>query len=139
VTWIIYGLLSAFFAALVAIFAKIGLPKTDPVLATSIRAVIMAVFLVSVALVLNKFNLHAVGDKRTWIFIVLSAVAGAISWIFYFWALKLGPATAVAVIDRLSVVFVAILAALLLNETFTVKSLVGISLMVAGALFMTLK
>lgn len=138
-TWIIYGLLSAFFASLVAIFAKIGLPKTDPTLATTVRAVIMAVFLVSVSLVLNKLNLHNVGDRRTWLFIILSGLAGATSWVFYFWALKLGPATSVAVIDRLSVVFVAILAALLLNETFTVKSILGILLMVIGAILMTLK
>lgn len=138
-TWIIFGLLSAFFAALVAIFAKIGLPKTDPILATSVRAVIMAVFLVGVALILNKLNLHEVGDKKTWIFIVLSGLAGAISWIFYFWALKLGPTTGVAVLDRLSVVFVAVLAALFLSEGFTLKSLLGVALMVAGAVVMTIK
>jgi transporter family protein len=83
--------------------------------------------------------LHNVGDRRTWLFIILSGLAGATSWVFYFWALKLGPATSVAVIDRLSVVFVAILAALLLNETFTVKSILGILLMVIGAILMTLK
>ncbi len=138
-SWIIYGLLSAFFASLVAIFAKIGLPKTDPTLATTVRSIIMAVFLIGVSLVLNKLNLHNVGDRKTWVFIILSALAGATSWIFYFWALKLGPATSVAVIDRLSVVFVAILAALFLSEGFTVKSILGILLMVTGAVLMTVK
>jgi transporter family protein len=139
VTWIIYALLSAFFASLVAIFAKIGLPKTDPILATSVRAVIMAVFLVIVSLALNKLNLHAVGDRKTWMFIILSGLAGAVSWIFYFWALKLGPTAGVAVLDRLSVVFVTILAALFLSESLTVKSILGVLLMVTGAIVMTLK
>lgn len=138
-TWIVYGFLSAFFAALVAIFAKIGLPKTDPILATTMRSVIMAGFLVAVAIILNKLNLHAVGDRRTWVFIALSGVAGAISWLFYFWALKVGPATGVAVIDRLSVVFVALLAALFLSESLSPKTIFGIILIVSGAAVMTIK
>ncbi|NCN52540.1 EamA family transporter [Candidatus Parcubacteria bacterium] len=137
--WIIYALLSAAFAALVAIFGKIGIQNIDSTLATTVRAIVMAFFLVSVSLMLGKAKLLSTIDNKTFMFIVLSGIAGALSWLFYFVALRSGPAGAVASLDRLSVVFVVLLAALFLGESLTWKTGIGVTLITAGALFMTLK
>lgn len=137
--WIIYALLAAFFAGLVAIFGKIGIQNVDTTLATAVRAIVMASFLVTVALSLGKAKLITTLDGKTLSFIVLSGVAGALSWLFYFIALKSGPATAVASLDRLSVVFVVILAVLFLGESLTWKSGLGVMLLTTGAILMTFK
>jgi transporter family protein len=137
--WIIFALLSAVFAALVAIFGKLGIKGIDTTLATSVRAVVMAVFLVAVSLILGKAKLLHTIENRVLLFIVLSGVSGAISWLFYFFALKTGPATGVAALDRMSVVFVLILAALFLGEHLTWKTGIGGLLITAGAVLMTLK
>lgn len=137
--WIGYALLSAVFAAAVAILAKIGLKNVDPTLATTIRAVVMAVFLLGAAAVLEKFSLIKTVGNQALTFIIFSGVAGALSWLFYFLALKHGPVTGVAAIDRLSVVFVVILAALFLGEALTPKSVTGLILLVLGALLLVLK
>ena len=134
--WIIFGLLSAVFAAFVAIFGKIGISKTDATLATTVRAVIMAIFLVVVSLFLGKAQLLSTLDSRALKFIILSGIVGAFSWLFYFLALKTGPASGVAALDRLSVAFVFILALLFLKETFTVKGIIGVALIVIGAILM---
>lgn len=137
--WIIYALLSAISAAGVAIFGKIGIKNIDSTLATTVRSIIMAGFLIIVAVLLNKFQqLHTI-QGRTWIFIVLAGVAGALSWLFYFNALKDGPASGVAALDRLSVVFVLILAVLFLGEKLSWYSALGALLITAGAILMTLK
>jgi transporter family protein len=138
-TWIIYALLSAIFAAAVAIFAKLGLKGVDSTLATTVRAVVMATFLVVVSLFLHKAPLLKTLDSRMMTFIIASGIAGALSWLFYFFALQNGPATAVSGIDRLSVVFVAILAALFLGEVFTFKTAIGALLIVSGAVLLTIK
>ncbi|MEY2703922.1 MAG: hypothetical protein RLY43_2561 [Bacteroidota bacterium] len=138
-SWIIYALLSAIFAAAVAIFAKLGLKGVDSTLATTVRAVVMALFLVIVSLFLHKAPLLKTLDSRMMTFIIASGIAGALSWLFYFFALQNGPATAVSGIDRLSVVFVAILAALFLGEVFTFKTAIGALLIVSGALLLTIK
>lgn len=135
-TWILYAVISAIFAALVTIFGKIGVQGVDSTLATSVRAVIMAVFLVGTSLALGKFSLLSSLSGKPFYFIVLSGIAGALSWLFYFFALKHGPASVVAVLDRLSVVFIFILAALFLGEAVTGKSLIGISMIVVGAVLM---
>jgi transporter family protein len=137
--WILFALLSAVFAALVAIFGKIGIKGIDSTLATSVRAVVMAVFLVLVSLILGKAKLLHSIENKTLLFIVLSGVSGAISWLFYFFALKTGPVSGVAALDRLSVVFVLILAALFLGEHLTWKTGIGGILITAGAVLMTLK
>lgn len=136
--WTIYALLSAVFAGAVAILGKIGLKGVDTTLATSIRAVVMAVFLVIVSMSLGKFSSISTINNKALLFIVLSGIAGAISWIFYFFALKLGPASGVSAIDRTSVVFVFVLAVLFLGETLTFMKAVGAVLIVAGAIFMIL-
>lgn len=133
--YIIFALLSAVSAALVAVFGKIGLGKVDTTLATAIRAVVMAVLLVAAALVLKKWDLSQISNKA-YLFIFLAGLAGAASWLFYFLALKLGPATSVAALDRLSVVFVILFAALFLGESLTVKSVLGGLLIVSGALLL---
>src|SRR5687767_13194455 len=104
--WIFFALLAAAFAALVAVFGKIGIQNVDSTLATTVRAVIMAAFLAIVAGVLGKAKLLSTIDNRALTFIALSGIAGALSWLAYFVALKTGPAPAVAPLDRLSVVFV---------------------------------
>lgn len=135
--WLILALLSAFTAALVALFGKMGLKGVDATLATALRSVIMALFMVSAAVALGKFKGFTMQslDGKGWLFIVLAGVAGALSWLFYFWAIKLGNVSAVAAIDRLSIVFVVILAALLLGEVFTKYTALGSVLVVVGALF----
>ncbi len=139
--WLFYAFLSAVTAALVAIFAKLGLKDIDSTLATTIRAVIMALFLIVVSLFLKKFDGFSFSSfgSREWILIVLAGVAGALSWLFYFFALKTGFASGVVAIDRLSVVFVVLLAAAFLGEALGWKSVFGALLMVAGALLITLK
>lgn len=138
-SWILYALLSAIFAALVGIFGKVGIKGIDSTLATSVRAVVMAIFLVLVSLFLGKAKLLHTIENRVLLFIVLSGVSGAISWLFYFFALKTGPVSGVAALDRLSVVFVLILAALFLGEHLTWKTGIGGLLITAGAVLMTLR
>lgn len=137
--WIIFALLSAVFAALVGIFGKVGIKGIDSTLATSVRGVVMAVFLVVVSLILGKAKLLHTIENRVLVFIILSGVAGALSWLFYFFALKTGPVSGVAALDRLSVVFVLILAAIFLGEHLTWKTGIGGILITAGAVLMTLK
>jgi len=137
--WIGYALLSAIFAAAVAILGKIGLKDVDSTLATTIRATVMAVFLIGAAAVLQKFSLVKTISTQTLSFIIFSGIAGALSWLFYFLALKHGPATGVAALDRLSVVFVVLLAAIFLGEALTLKSVTGLVFLVLGALLLVLK
>ena len=138
--WIFYALLAAVFAAAVAIFGKLGLKAIDPTLATAVRAVIMAGFMVAAAFALQKFNGFTLSSftGKEWLLIALAGVAGALSWLFYFLALKSGPATAVSALDRLSVVFVVILAALFLGEALTWKTGLGALLITGGALLFIL-
>jgi len=138
--WLLYAFLSALMAALVAIFAKLGLQNLDSTLATTIRAIIMAGFLVIVSVFLKKFDgFSIIGlGSREWLLILAAGIAGALSWLFYFFALKTGQATGVVAIDRLSIVFVVLLAALFLGEALGWKALLGALLMVAGALLITL-
>jgi len=139
--WIFYSLLSSLFAALVAIFGKFGLKDIDSTLATTIRSIIMAVFLVITSLSLKKFQGFSFGslNGKEWLFIILAGVAGALSWLFYFVALKYGVATKVVAIDRLSIIFVVILATLFLGEAIGWKVVLGALLMIAGAILITLK
>lgn len=137
--WVLYAILSAVTAAAVAIFGKIGISKIDTTLATTVRAVIMAVFFIIVALSLNKEKLLGTIDRHAFLFIALSGLAGAISWLFYFLALKNGPASGVAALDRTSVAMVFILALLFLGEKFHMRSAIGAVLVVGGAILMSLK
>lgn len=136
--WTIFALLSAIFASLVAILGKIGLKDVDSTLATSIRSVVMAVFLVIVAFSLGKFaNIQSITNKAL-LFIILSGVAGALSWLFYFFALKLGPASGVSALDRTSVIFVFVLSILFLGESLTLFKVLGVICIAVGAMLMIL-
>lgn len=138
--WLVFGLLSALFASLVAIFGKIGLKNLDTNVATAIRAVIMALFLILV--IIFQGRLHKVGqilaDKKAVMFIVLSGIAGALSWLFYFLALKNGKVQQVAPIDRLSVVFAILLAAIFLGEKISFYTGLGVLLIAVGSIFVAL-
>lgn len=137
--YIILGLLSAIFAALVAIIGKLGLKNLDSSMATTIRGIVMAVFLVLVTALLGKWQAVTWSNISTkdWGLIVLAGICGALSWLAYFAALKMGPATVVSALDRLSLVFVVILAVLFLGETLTWYKISGVMLMLLGVLLLT--
>ncbi|MCG8706967.1 EamA family transporter [Brenneria sp. 4F2] len=139
-SWLIYALLSALCAALVALFGKIGLQNLDANTATAVRAVVMALFLVGVVVMQGKVALvgEIIANKRALLFILLSGVAGAMSWLFYFVALKNGNVAQVAPIDKLSVVFAVVLAVLLLGEKISLMAGIGVALISAGALMVAL-
>lgn len=139
--WLIYAFFSSITAALVAIFAKIGLKDIDSTLATTIRAIIMALFLFVVSFSLKKFEGFSINSlsSRDWLLIILAGISGALSWLFYFLALKYGLVSKVVAIDRMSLVFAIILAALFLGEALGWKSVLGAALMIIGAILITLK
>ena len=136
--WIIYALLAAVFAGLVAVFGKIGLKNVDANLATTIRAFVMFMFLIVVILFQKKFALVSQLKFIDYAFIVLAGAAGALSWLFYFLALRSGDATKVASLDRLSVVFVMIFSLMFLVEKFSIKTLGGVVLIVLGAVLVVI-
>ncbi len=139
-SWLVYALLSAFTASLVAIFGKIGLQNLDANTATAVRSVIMALFLVGVVIAQGKFNMvsEVLADKKALSFIVMSGIAGALSWLFYFMALKNGQVSQVAPIDKLSVVFSVILAFVLFGETLSLVAGVGVGMIAIGALLVAI-
>ncbi len=136
--WMIYGILAALFASLVAVFSKMGLKKVDPTVATTIRSLVMFVFLVIVIIFQKKVSALEQFKSQDYLYIVLAGIAGAISWIFYFLALKSGEATKVAALDRLSIVFVMFFAIVFLAEKFSVKVLIGVITIVIGSVLVVL-
>ncbi len=132
--WPIYAGLSAITAALMTIVGKLGLKGIDPTLATGIRSFFMFVFMAMVVFATGKFSGFDKLDRNAVIAIIVSAVFGASSWLFYFLALKDGSATRVAAIDRTSIVFVIILSTLFLAEKLTIKVAVGGLLIALGAI-----
>ncbi len=138
-SWIFFASLSAIAASLVAIFGKIGLKNIDSTLATSVRSIVMAVFLVSVTFAMGKIKEIGTLNTKALIFIALSGIAGAVSWLFYFYAVKTGPISGVIAIDKLSVVLAIILAALFLGEALTWKTALGALLITVGAILVALK
>ncbi|ROJ32858.1 EamA family transporter [Morganella morganii] len=139
-TWLIYALLSAISAAMVAVFGKMGLQHLDANTATAIRAVIMALFLVGVVMVQGKLNLisEIIENRKALFFIALSGIAGALSWLFYFMAIKNGQVSQVAPIDKLSVVFAVIFAVILFGEKISLIAAGGVALITVGALMVAL-
>ena len=136
--WIVLALLSAVFAALTAILAKVGIEGVNSHLATAIRTVVVLVMAWGMVFLLNVQ--HGIGDisRKCWIFLILSGFATGASWLCYFKALQMGDASKVVPIDKLSVVITLILAFVFLHEGFTVKSAIGCILIGAGTLFMVL-
>jgi transporter family protein len=131
--WLVWALLSALFAGLTAFFAKVGVKDVDSDLATAIRTVIILVFAWGIALVRSKQPISSL-TTQTWVFLVLSGLATGLSWICYFRALKMGEASLVAPIDKLSVVVAIVLAVALLGEPLTWGKAIGAGLIVAGSL-----
>ena len=137
--WFFWALLSAVFAALTAIFAKVGLEGVDSDLATLVRTfVIMAVLIVFVH-VTRKWSNPFELSSRTWLFLVLSGFATGASWVCYFRALKIGEASKVAPVDKLSLLLVAVFAFLFLNERPSVREWVGILMVGAGVLVLAFR
>jgi bacterial/archaeal transporter family protein len=136
--WWIYALLSALFAALTAVFAKVGIKGVDSDLATAIRTVIILIIAWMIALVNGSaFTINTL-SKQNFIFLGLSGIATGLSWIFYFKALQIGKVSQVAPVDKLSVALAIILSVLFLGEALTWKSTIGAFLIIAGTLVLIL-
>jgi transporter family protein len=133
-SWLGWALLSALFAAATAILAKLGVADVDPNLATAVRTTVVVVFAWAIAIGLGSHSGLQHVERRSWMFLGASGVATGLSWICYFRALSLGQASKVAPIDKLSVVFVILLAAPLLGESLTLRKGLGGLLIAAGAI-----
>ncbi len=136
--WWIYALLSAVFAALTAILAKIGIKNVNSDLATAIRTIV--ILLVAWGIVIAKNNLSGINTltKTNWIFLCLSGLATGLSWIFYFKALQLGKVSQVAPVDKLSVAIAIMLSVIFLGETLTLKTGIGAALIIGGTIVLIL-
>jgi transporter family protein len=137
--WALWALGSAAFAALTAIFGKIGVEGIDSNLATFIRTCVIVGVTAAVVTATGAWRPAGAIEAKTWLFLVLSALATGGSWLCYYRALKLGPAAGVAPIDKLSVVLVAIFAATVLGEKLSAKNWLGVGLVGAGALLLAIK
>ena len=136
--WLVFALLSAVFAALTSILAKVGIQGVDSNLATALRTMVVLVMAWGmVFLTGNEKELPGIAG-RCWLFLVLSGAATGLSWLCYYYALQKGPASKVVPIDKLSVVITLALAFLFLHEKFTARSLIGCILLAAGTLVMVL-
>jgi len=137
--WWIYAILSALFASLTAIFAKLGVANINSNLATGIRTMVVLVMIW--AIILTRGEAKGIGSlsKQSITFLVISGIATGLSWLFYFKALQLGNVSQVAPIDKLSVALTIILATIFLGETLSLKTAIGAGLIIAGTLVMTVK
>ena len=138
-SWQIWALLSAAFAALTAIFAKVGVEGINSDLATLIRTVIVLASLSLILFATGQFSNPGPISGRSWLFLLLSGLGTGASWLCYFRALKLGDAARVAPIDKLSVVLVAIFGALFLGEKLAPQNWLGVALIAAGAVLVAFK
>ena len=136
--WFILALLSAIFAALTSILAKVGIEGVNSNLATAIRTVVVVVMAWGMVFITNAQNGIAEINKRSWLFLVLSGLATGASWLCYYKALQTGDASRVVPVDKLSVVITLVLAFVFLHEQFTTKSLIGCILIGIGTLVMVL-
>lgn len=136
--WLVFAILSAVFAALTSILAKVGISGVNSNLATAIRTMVVLAMAWGMVFVTNAQ--HGIGEisKRSWIFLILSGVATGVSWLCYYKAMQMGDVSKVVPIDKLSVVITLVLAFVFLHEKFTVKSLIGCALITAGTLTMML-
>lgn len=138
-SWQVWAVLSAVFAALTAIFAKVGVEDINPDLATFIRTVIVLASFALILFATGQFSNPGRISQKSWIFLVLSGLGTGASWLCYFRALKLGPATMVAPIDKLSVVLVALFGVIFLGERPSFQGWLGIALIAAGAVLIAFK
>ena len=138
-SWLTWALLSACFAALTAVFAKVGVEKIDPDLATLIRTVVILCVLSGIVLAGGQYRLIGATSPRTYLFLALSGLATGASWLCYFRALHVGDAARVAPIDKLSVVLVAVFGVTFLGEKLSAINWFGVALIAAGAWLVTLR
>ncbi len=138
-SWQVWAVLSAVFAALTAIFAKVGVEDINPDLATFIRTIIVLMSLSLILFATGQFSHPGPISTKSWIFLLLSGIGTGASWLCYFRALKLGPATLVAPIDKLSVVLVALFGVVFLGERPSLSGWLGIALIAAGAVLIVMK
>jgi bacterial/archaeal transporter family protein len=138
-TWLTWSLLSAFFAAATAILAKLGVEGIDANLATAVRTTVVVLFTWLIAYAARQPATFQTLSTKTWLYLVLSGFATGLSWLCYFRALQVGPASRVAPIDKLSVALVIIFGALFLGEKLTWGKALGGALMVAGAIAIALE
>lgn len=136
--WLIFALLSAVFAALTSILAKVGIDGVNSNLATAVRTVVVVIMAWGMVFLTNAQTGLAGISRKSWIFLILSGLATGASWLCYYRALQIGEASKVVPIDKLSVVFTLILAFVFLHEQFTIKSVLGCLLIGAGTLLMVL-
>jgi len=136
--WFVFALLSAMFAALTSILAKIGIDGVNSNLATAIRTVVVVIMAWGMVFLTNTQSGISEISKKSWLFLILSGLATGASWLCYYKALQTGEASKVVPIDKLSVVITLILAFIFLHEQFTVKSLIGCILIGVGTIIMVL-
>ena len=137
-SWIVWALLSAVFAAGTALLAKVGVEHIDSNLATAIRTSVIVVFTWAIALTLGAHRGVAGIDRRSWVFLVLSGLCTGLSWLCYFRALQIGPVSGVAPVDKLSVAIVLVCGWLIFGERMTVLKAVGGGLITLGALLLAI-
>ncbi|MEK9968818.1 MAG: EamA family transporter [Ferrovibrio sp.] len=137
-SWQVWALGSAVFAALTAIFAKIGVAEVGSDFATFIRTLVVAVLAGGIVIASGQWQAPGTVPARTWLYLLLSGLATGASWLCYFRALKIGDAARVAPVDKLSVVFVAVLGALLLGEKLSLLNWFGVALIAGGAVLVAL-
>jgi bacterial/archaeal transporter family protein len=137
-SWLIWSILAAVFAAATALLAKIGVADVEPNLATAVRTTVVVIFtwIIAVSVGSHSGLMHI--DKRSWLFLALSGIATGLSWICYFHALSVGPVSKVAPIDKLSVVLVIFAAWPILGEALNTRKLIGGGLIAAGAIVLAL-
>lgn len=137
--WIVPALLSAAFASATAILAKIGVEGVNSNVATAIRTTVVLVFAWGIVAAQGHAGDLAALPRRTWLFLTLSGLATGASWLFYFYALKIGPVARVATVDKLSLAITIVLSVLVLKETASPQAFIGAGLMIAGALVVSLR
>ena len=138
-SWQFWALLSAVFAALTAIFAKVGVAGVNSGFATLIRTLVVVAALTAIVAATGQFQSPASIDRRSWIFLVLPGLATGASWVCYFRALKIGQASQVAPVDKLSVVLVAIFGAAFLGERLSWINWLGVAMIAAGAVLVAVR
>lgn len=136
--WLVFALLSAAFAALTSILAKVGISGVNSNLATALRTVVVLVMAWGMVFVTNAQGGITDISRKSWVFLILSGLATGASWLCYYYALQIGEASRVVPVDKLSVVITLVLAFVFLHEKFTVHSLIGCILIGAGTLLMVL-
>lgn len=136
--WALFAVLSAVFAAVTSIFAKIGIDGVNSILATAIRTVVVVAMAWLMVFITNTQGGIVQISRKSWIFLILSGLSTGISWLCYYKALQLGDTSKVVPIDKMSVVITLVLAFIFLNESFSLKSIIGCILITAGTLILAL-